>query len=69
MFLYEYCIYFAGAVVGLESTFYDLLEDAGQVQVCTIIYSPKIDCPIAFPFDVILTTINGSAGKKIKYNT
>ena len=50
------------AVVGLERTFYQVSEDVGVVEVCAIVYSPTIDCPIAFPLDVCLSTENGSAG-------
>ena len=51
------------AVVGLEKTFYNVSEDVGVVEVCAIVYMPTIDCPIAFPFDVSLSTRDGSAGK------
>ena len=51
-------------MVGLERTFYQVSEDVGVVEVCAIVYSPEIDCPIAFPFDVRLRTLNGSAGKE-----
>ena len=52
------------AVVGLERTFYQVSEDVGVVEVCAIVYSPNITCPIAFPFDVRLRTLDGSAGKE-----
>ena len=57
------------AVVGLESTIYMVMEDVGVVEVCAIVYSPNgnILCPIAFPFDVCLSTTNGSAGNNIIY--
>ena len=51
-------------MVGLERTFYQVSEDVGVVEVCAIVYSPEIDCPIAFPFDVSLRTVDGSAGKE-----
>ena len=50
------------AVVGLEKTFYSVSEDVGVVEVCAIVYSPTIDCPIAFPFDVGLSTLDNTAG-------
>ena len=50
------------AVVGLERTFYRVIESVGVVEVCANVYSPIIDCPIAFPFDVRLSTSDGSAG-------
>ena len=53
----------AAAVVGLERT-YQVSEDVGVVEVCAIVYSPEIACPIAFPFDVRLRTLDGSAGKE-----
>ena len=54
----------AVAVVGLERTFYDVLESVGVVEVCAIVYQPDggITCPIAFPFNVSLSTRDGTAG-------
>ena len=49
--------------MGLERTFYNVTEDVDVVEVCAIVYSPTIDCPIAFPFDVRLSTRDDSAGK------
>ena len=51
------------AVVGLERTFYQVSEDDGVVEVCAVVNSPVIECPIQFPFDVRLSTINGLASK------
>ena len=50
------------AVVGLEKTIYSVSKNVGVVEVCAIVYSPTIDCPIAFPFDVSLSTSNNAAG-------
>ena len=50
------------AVVGLERTFYSVPEDVGVVEVCAIVYSPNIVCPINFPFDVNLSTSDRTAG-------
>ena len=58
-----YILHFtAEGVVGLEVTFYQVSEDVDVVEVCAIVYSPTIDCPITFPFDVPLSTRDGSAG-------
>ena len=55
-------------MVGLERTFYQVSESVGVVEVCAIVYSPVIECPIQWPFDVQLTTFDGSAGKEsVKY--
>ena len=50
------------AVVGLERTLYNKTEDVVLVEVCVIVYSPNISCPIEFPFSVNLSTTNGTAG-------
>ena len=49
--------------MGLERTLYSVAEDVGVVEVCAIVYSPTIDCPIEFPFNVSLSITDGSAGK------
>ena len=48
--------------MGLEKTFYQVSEDVGVVEVCAIVYSPTIFCPISFPFNVSLSTGDDSAG-------
>ena len=57
--------------MGLERTFYNVSEDVGVVEVCAIVISPNgiISCPIAFPFDVSLLTIDNSAGELHTYYT
>ena len=50
------------AVVGLEETFYSTPEDGGAVEVCVVVHLPDIDCPIKFPFTVLLFTRDFSAG-------
>ena len=52
------------AEVGLERTFYQVTENVGMVEVCAVVYSPVIECPIQFPFQVRLKTNDGSASKK-----
>ena len=53
------------AVVGLERTSYTVAEDVsgGVVEVCSIVYSPNLTCPIVHPFEVSLSTDDGTAGK------
>ena len=53
------------AVVGLEQTFLRVSENIGVVELCAIVRSPVITCPIAFPFDVSLFTYDGTAGQLI----
>ena len=52
------------AVVGLERTIYNISEKEGVAEVCAVIYSPMINCPTEFSFDVRLTTSDGSVGKE-----
>ena len=59
-----YTVFPSVAVVGLDSTFYQVSEDVGVVEVCAIVRSPGIECPIQFPFEVTLTITNGSVGKQ-----
>ena len=56
----------AETMVGLEKTFYNVTEDVGVVEVCAIVYSPTIDCPINFTFDISLSARDGSAGIVMK---
>ena len=52
------------AVVGLERTFFSVSEDVGVVELCAEVFEPVIACPIAFPFDVRLSTRDDTAGKR-----
>ena len=46
--------------MGLERTFHQVSEGVGVVEVCAIVYSPSGICPIALPFDVALSIIDGT---------
>ena len=52
----------AGATVGLEQTFFLVMQGVGFVELCVNISFPEITCPIEFPFDVSLSTADGTAG-------
>ena len=50
------------AVVGLETTLYMVSETAGAVEVCAVVREPSMeDCPISFPFEVMLSTNDDTA--------
>ena len=55
-------------MVGLETTCYEVSEDVGAVNVCAVVYSPNVSCPIDFTFSIRLSvcedscSVNGSAG-------
>ena len=51
-------------VVGLERIIYSVSENEGVAEVCAVIYSPLIDCPTEFSFDVRLTTNDSNSGKE-----
>ena len=48
--------------MGLERTFYQISEGVDVVEVCAIVYSPNITCPIEFKFEISLSTSDDSAG-------
>ena len=53
----------AVAVVGLERTYYQVSEETmGGVEICVSVNSSSVECPIEFPFAVVLTAIDGTAG-------
>ena len=49
------------AVVGLEQTFFRVSENVSLVELCANVSSPVVDCPIKFPFEVNLSTRDGTA--------
>ena len=48
--------------MGLDETVSCVLEDVGTVEVCVSVKSPIKDCPVDYPFNVSLSTSDGSAG-------
>ena len=52
----------AGATVGLEQTFFRVAENEGYIELCANVSFPEISCPIEFPFNVSLSTADGTAG-------
>ena len=51
-------------MVGLEEVVQEVSEDVRAVELCVKVLSPAIECPIEFPFDVGLSTMDGIAGKR-----
>ena len=50
------------AVVGLDRILYNVSECVGVVEVCAVVISPDINCPIGFPFIVVIKTSPDTAG-------
>ena len=50
-------------MVGFESTLYVASEGDGAVEVCAAVLSQSINCPIEFPFNISLSTNDGSSGE------
>ena len=49
--------------MGLEKTRYPVSEKTiGDIEICVTVYSSSVSCPIEFPFEVILTAVDGTAG-------
>ena len=66
---YLYTLLLPAAIVGLERTFCNVSEDVGVVEVCAIVYSPNITCPIQFPFDFNLSTSDNTAGNILVHSS
>ena len=50
------------AVVGLESTVYQVIEDEDVVELCAIIYSSSIECPVEYGFYIIVSIRDNNTG-------
>ena len=53
------------AVVGLEKTFYTVTEEDLMIEVCVVVKNPDYEgeeCPVASSFDIIISTVDDSAG-------
>ena len=48
--------------MGLERSVYQTAEGVGVVEVCAIVYHPHQECPIAFPLNITLSTVDHNAG-------
>ena len=54
-------------VVGLELTFYRVYEEDELVEVCVVVDSPSIDCPVQYSFNVSIWTEDREAGKLVPH--
>ena len=54
--------------MGLQRSLYQVDEDDGVVEVCISVYSPKVGCPVTYPFTVVLTSVAFSAGKHVDFS-
>ena len=51
------------ARVGLEKTYYEVSEEVDDVvEVCAVVSSPNTACPIAFSFEVVISSNDYTAG-------
>ena len=53
------------AIVGLEQTYFNVIESVGEVELCAQVIHPPINCPVQFPFDIGLSTSDRTAGTAI----
>ena len=49
--------------MGLEIPEVMVKEDVGVAEVCVVVNSPVIPCPVIFPLEILFTTSDISAGK------
>jgi hypothetical protein len=54
-------------VVGLEQTSLTVSENAGMVEICTVIFFPDDPCPAEFPFELMIVTVSGTAVRDVDY--
>ena len=47
----------------MEETSFRVMEDVGIIELCTIVATPDIECPVKFPFNIHLYTADGTASK------
>ena len=52
-------------MVGLERTSYTVSGPVGSLEICALVTSPQISCPIEFPFTVGLSVENSAAGMSL----
>ena len=53
------------AVVGLEKTFYRISVEDEMIEVCVVVKNPDYEgeeCPVASSFDIVISTVDDSAG-------
>ena len=48
--------------IRLEMKDYEVNEDAGSVELCVEIVSPVVDCPVHFPFELVIVASDITAG-------
>ena len=65
-YYYTHKIYL-GTVVGLERTIFTVSEDVGVVELCARVFEPDIECPIEFPFNIILSSTDRTAGTYLSH--
>ena len=58
----HYISHSVGAVVGIEQTHYTVIENVGAVEVCAVVFSPDISCPIEFSFSIQVTVTDRTTG-------
>ena len=61
---------FTEAIIGFQPTSVTATEEAESVDIelCVVVLSPDINHPISFPFEVEVTTTDGTAGKGSYYS-
>ena len=58
------CANNSNVALGAQATTntYSVGEDVELVEVCVVVHTPTISCPIQFPFNVSLNVFTGNAG-------
>ena len=56
-------LFVSDATVGLETESLEVNEDGGVAEVCVVVSTPQITCPIDFPFEINVHTHDSTASK------
>ena len=48
--------------MGFTSDSVFVVEEDGEVEVCVTIFSPDIESPVSYPFEISVSTTAGNAG-------
>ena len=59
--------FFIETILGLDIESSVVAENATEVEVCVVLFHPKLSCPIHFPFEINVYTIDATASKVLYF--
>ena len=58
-------LFFIETILGLDMEYSVVAENTTELEVCVVLFHPKLPCPIHFPFEISVYTIDDTASKPI----